>query len=409
LANDYFAQAVVITKGFEHRKAVEERLKAAFATGYENALIRVSPLEMGPPVGWPLKFRISGPDPHQVRQKTFEFTKIIARNPAVSNINYNWNEQSKVIVVDVDQEQARALGLSSSGLANAINAVMSGTTITQLKDSVYLVDIVGRANDAERATLQTLRDLRIAITGGESVPLAQLAKLSYRLEPPLIWRRNRLPTITIQAEVPSNLQPATVNAQLSKDIEAYRATLPPGYDVAIGGATEDSAKSQASIFAVVPLMIVLMVTILMVQLMSFQRLIMVLVTAPLALIGVAAALLLFNKPMGFVAILGILSLAGMVIRNSVILIDKIDTEIADGVEPWTAVIDATAHRLRPILLTAAAAIFAMIPISRSVFWGPMAYAIMGGLAVATLLTLVFLPALYVAWFRIAPDKTAEAS
>lgn len=402
LANDFFAQAVVVTKGFEQRQGVKRRLEKAFATGFEDALVRVSPLELGPPVGWPLKFRVSGPDPDKVRATTFAFTKLIAKNPAVSNVNYNWNEQAKTIAVNVDQERARQLGLSSSQLASAINAVMSGQTITQLKDNIYLVDVVGRANAEERASLQTLRNLTIATPSGQNVPLAQLASLSYRLEPPLIWRRNRLPTITIQADVTGKIQPATVIAQLDKDIKEFQANLPVGYDLALGGSIEDGAKAQRSIFVVVPMMLFVMMTVLMIQLMSFQRLVMVLITAPLALIGVAAALLLFNKPMGFVTILGILSLAGMVIRNSVILIDKIDTEIADGKPAWEGVVNATVHRLRPILLTAVAAIFAMIPISQSVFWGPMAYAVMGGLAVATLLTLVFLPVLYVTWFRIKP-------
>jgi len=404
LTNEYFAQAVVVTKGFEERDAVKKRLEKALSIGFEDALVRVSALELGPPVGWPLKFRVSGPDPDKVRATTFSFTELIAKNPSVSNINYDWNEQSKRIAVNVDQERARQLGLSSSQLASAINAVMSGQTITKLKDDIYLIDIVGRANDKERATLQTLRNLTIAIPSGRNVPLAQIASLSYRTEQSLIWRRNRLPTITIQADIPGGVQPTTVTTQLDKEIKAFQAKLPAGYAVAVGGSTEDGAKAQNSIFAVAPLMLFVMITLLMIQLMSFQRLIIVLITAPLALIGVSAALLIFDKPMGFVTILGILSLAGMVIRNSVILIVKIDSEIAEGHPPWEGVINATVHRLRPILLTAAAAILAMVPISHSVFWGPMAYAVMGGLAVATLLTLVFLPALYVAWFRIKPAQ-----
>jgi len=287
--------------------------------------------------------------------------------------------------------------------------VLSGTTVTEVRDGIYLVDVVARANLDERAQLETLRNLRIETPSGKSVPLAQIASLGYSLEPPLIWRRKRLPTVTIQADVPPGIQPVTVVNQLEAKTSEFRAKLPPGYELAIGGTLEDSAKAQNSIFVVFPLMLFLMLTLLMIQLMSFQRLIIVMLTAPLALIGVAAALLAFNVPMGFVAILGVISLAGMVIRNSVILIVQIDKHIADGEKPWDAIINATEHRLRPILLTAAAAILGMIPIAPTVFWGPMAYAVMGGFIVATLLTLVFLPALYAAWFRIGPPETAPAA
>ena len=308
-----------------------------------------------------------------------------------------------MVRVEVDQNRARALGISSQALSQTINAVLSGTPVTQLRDGIYLIDIVARAVPDERAKLETLRSLMINVPGGRSVPLEQVAKLSYGIEPPMIWRRHRLPTITVQADTRPGVEAATVVSALSSDITAFKSKLPAGYSVVVGGTVEESAKAQASIFAVFPLMIVIMITILMVQLQSFQRLFLVLATAPLALIGVAAALLISRAPMGFVAILGVVSLIGMVIRNSVILIDQIDTEIAAGQHPWSAVIVATEHRLRPILLTAAAAILGMIPIAPTVFWGPMAYAVMGGLVVATLLTLVFLPALYVAWFKIKPE------
>jgi multidrug efflux pump subunit AcrB len=278
-----------------------------------------------------------------------------------------------------------------------------------LRDDIYLIDIVARAIPEERAKLETLRSLMISVSGGRSVPLEQVAKFSYELEPPLIWRRHRLPTVTVQAETALGVEAATVVKALSSEIAAFKAKLPAGYNVVAGGTVEESAKGESSIFAVFPLMILIMITILMVQLQSFQRLFLVLATAPLSLIGVAAALLVSGAPMGFVAILGVISLIGMVIRNSVILIDQIDTEIAAGRHPWNAVIQATEHRLRPILLTAAAAILGMIPIAPTVFWGPMAYAVMGGLVVATLLTLVFLPALYVAWFRIQPAQALHPS
>ena len=407
LANDFFAQAVVMTKGFAVRHKVVQRLEAGLAKGFDDVMVRVSPLELGPPVGWPLKFRVSGPDPVETRAQALAFAQVLGENPNARNVNYDWNEPAKAIRVEVDQDRARMLGISSQQLANNINAVLSGTTITQVRDATYLIDVVARAVPEERATVETLRNLRLDTPNGRSVPLAQIATLSYTLEPPLIWRRQRLPTVTVQADVAPGVEATTVVGQLETAIAAFRAKLPPGYSVTAGGTIEDSAKAQQSIFAVFPLMLFLMATILMIQLMSFQRLALVAMTGPLALIGVALALLVSRAPMGFVAILGIISLIGMVIRNSVILIDQIDQHIAKGEQPWDAVVSATEHRLRPILLTAAAAILGMIPIAPTVFWGPMAYAVMGGLAVATVLTLVFLPALYVAWFRIEPEGSVK--
>jgi len=410
LANDFFAQAVVVTKGFKVRPGAQQRIIAALQRPeFEQVLSRVSPLELGPPVGWPLKFRISGPDPTKVRKLAHDFASLLGNSPNARNINFDWNKPSKVVRVEVDQDRARALGISSQALSQTINAVLSGTNVTQLRDSIYLIDIVARAIPEERAKLETLRSLMLETPGGKSVPLEQVAKLSYGLEPPLIWRRQRVPTVTVQADTTQGVEAATVVRSIAAQISEFKAKLPPGYDVVAGGTVEDSAKAEASIFAVFPVMILLMMTILMVQLQSFQRLFLVLATAPLALIGVAAALLISRAPMGFVAILGVVSLVGMVIRNSVILIDQIETEISHGQHPWNAVIVATQHRLRPILLTAAAAILGMIPIAPTVFWGPMAYAVMGGLVVATLLTLVFLPALYVAWFRVEPAGVPAAA
>jgi multidrug efflux pump subunit AcrB len=408
LANDFFAQGVIVTKGFKVRPAVQQRILAALrGPGFDQVQPRVSSLELGPPVGWPLKFRISGPDPAQVREIAQNFASLLAKTPQARNINFDWNEPSKVVRVQVDQDRARALGISSQALSQTINAILSGTTVTQLRDDIYLIDIVARAIPDERAKLETLRSLMISVAGGRSVPLEQVAELSYDIEPPMIWRRHRMPTVTVQADTAPGLEAATVVRALSSDLASFKSKLPAGYDVVAGGTVEDSAKAEASIFAVFPLMILIMVTILMVQLQSFQRLFLVLATAPLAIIGVAAALLISRAPMGFVAILGVVSLIGMVIRNSVILIDQIDHEIAAGQHPWNAVIVATEHRLRPILLTAAAAILGMVPIAPTVFWGPMAFAVMGGLVVATLLTLVFLPALYVAWFRIKPISAPQ--
>ncbi|MER8975291.1 efflux RND transporter permease subunit [Mesorhizobium sp. M0800] len=409
LANDYFAQAVVVTKGHAVRQAVIDRLDKALSTGFDDVMSRVTPLELGPPVGWPLKFRVSGPDAEQTRAIAQRFAQVLGGNASIRNINYDWNEPAKVIKVEVDQDRARALGISSQQLADTINSILSGSKITQMRDRTWLVDVVARAVPDERANIDSLRTLTISASGGRRVPLEQVASLTYQTEPPLIWRRGRLPTVTVQADVTPGSDATAVVRQLDGPLARFQASLPAGYNVALGGVIEDSAKARASIFVVFPLMLFIMMTVLMVQLMSIQRLVLVLLTAPLALIGVAGALLISGSPMGFVAILGVMSLIGMVIRNSVILISQIDQHIAGGEEPWAAVISATEHRLRPILLTAAAAILGMIPIAPTVFWGPMAYAVMGGLVVATVLTLVFLPTLYVTWFRIkAPAETVPA-
>ncbi len=298
LANDFFAQAVVVTKGYEQRPAVQARLEQALASGFDDVLARVSPLELGPPVGWPIKFRVSGSDPIRTREYAHAFAQAISANANVQNINYDWNELAKVIRIEVDQDRARALGISSQQLSAAVNAMLSGTTVTQLRDATYLIDIVARATAEERATIETLRSLTLATPTGGRVPLAQIATVSYELEPPLIWRRQRLPTVTVQADVTPGIEAATVIGQLAQPIEEFRAQLLPGYAVATGGVTEDSAKSQASIAAGVPLMLFLMATILMVQLMSFQRLALVFLTGPLALIGVVAAFLVSGRTDG---------------------------------------------------------------------------------------------------------------
>ena len=396
-----------MTKSHAVRERVAARLEQAFAKDFDHLMARVTPLELGPPVGWPLKFRVSGADPSRTRELAHSFAQLVGQHPQTRLVNYDWNEPAKVVKVEVDQDRARVLGVTSQQISNTINTILSGTRVTQLRDATYLVDIVARAVPEERASLNTLRELMLPMTGGKSVPLGQVATLSYQLEPPMIWRRQRLPTVTVQADVNPGVEAASVVADMQPAIAQFRSSLPAGYSVVLGGVIEDSAKAQASIFVVFPLMLFLMATILMVQLKSFARLLLVLLTAPLALIGVAGALLLAQAPMGFVAILGVISLAGMVIRNSVILIVQIDDHIEAGDEPWAAVISATEHRVRPILLTAAAAVLGMIPIAPTVFWGPMAYAVMGGLVVATLLTLVVLPALYVTWFQIGAPETRQ--
>jgi multidrug efflux pump subunit AcrB len=400
LANDYFAEAVIVTTGLKEREIVKARLQKALDTEFADLTTRLFPLEMGPPVGWPLQYRVSAPTPEAARAAAFRTAEIIGQNPNTRLINFDWNEPMKSLRVQVDQDKVRQLGVSSASLADALNAVVTGTNVTQVRDSIYLVDVVARAPPSQRASLQTLRDLQVSLNNGKTIPLSQVAAIGYGLQQPVIWRRDLLPTVTIQADTMPGIEAKTVVTQLAPAIAALEKTLPAGTRIEVGGTVEESAKGLRSVVLVFPAMIFLMLLILMVQLQSFQKTFLVISVAPLGLIGVVLALLPTGTPMGFVAILGIIALSGMIIRNSVILIDQIDVDIARGLHPWDAVIDATSHRLRPIALTAAAAILGMIPIAPEVFWGPMAYAIIGGLAIATLLTLLFLPALYVAWFRI---------
>jgi multidrug efflux pump len=404
LPNDFFAQAVIVTKGLQQRERVKAKLEQALADEFPNVVSRVYPLELGPPVGWPLQYRVTGPEPEQVRAIAFRVSEEIGSTPGASNINYNWMEPARTVRIRVDQDQARLLGLSSKDLAQALNTVVSGVSATQVRSGIYLVDVLVRASAEQRMSLTTIRTLQVPLPNGNTVPLSQIASVDYGQEYPTVWRRDRRPTVTVQADVVPGIQAATVVQALAPKITALNASLPSGYHIAAGGTVEESNKAESSVAAVLPLMLILTLTVLMIQLQSFNRLFLVLSVAPLGLIGVVAALLLSDKPLGFVALLGVLALTGMIARNSVILIDQIETEKAHGRHPWDAVVEATAHRFRPILLTASAAILGMIPIAPTIFWGPMAYAIMGGLAVATLLTLVFLPALYVTWFRVQNPK-----
>ena len=406
LPNDNFAQLVVVTKGIEQRERVKTRLEAALASQFPNVVGRVYPLELGPPVGWPIQYRVSGPDADQVHEAAFKLAEIVGAEPGAQNINYNWIEPARTVRLKVDQDKAKLLGLSSQDLAQALNAVVSGVTATEMRSGIYLVDVVIRASADQRMSLSTIRTLQVPLRSGRTVPLSEFATVDYGQEYPIVWRRDRRQTVTLQADVVPGIQAASVVQALAPKLAALNASLPPGCFIGVGGTVEESKKAQDSVVAVLPFMLLLILTVLMVQLQSFNRLFLVLSVAPLGLIGVVAALLLADKPLGFVAMLGVLALTGMIARNSVILIDQIETEKAHGRHPWDAVIEATAHRFRPILLTAAAAILGMIPIAPTIFWGPMAYAIMGGLAGATLLTLVFLPALYVTWFRIkSPERT----
>ncbi len=409
LPNDFFAQAVIVAKDVAGRERLQARLEKKLAESFPAAVTRVSPLGLGPPVGWPVQYRVSGPDITQVRETALELARIMSGGPGLEKVNFDWMEPSRMVRIHVDQDQARLLGLSSQVLAGVLNSVVTGTTVTQLRDGIYLVDVVARATDEQRVSLSTLRTVQVPLPNGRTVPLSQLASFQFEQEFPLIWRRDRVPTLTVQADMAPGGLPEAAVAAIAPAVAKLNASLPAGTHIAVGGTVEESASSQASVMEVVPLMLFLMITFLMIQLQSFSRLFLVLAVVPMALIGVVAGLLIFQRPLGFVAILGILSLIGMIARNAVILIEQIEVERADGRPAWDAVIEASVSRFRPIMLTAVSTVLGMIPIAATIFWGPMAFAIMGGFLVGTVITLIFLPALYVAWFRIkAPSARAEA-
>jgi multidrug efflux pump subunit AcrB len=317
-------------------------------------------------------------------------------------VNFDWSEKTKAVRIEVNQDRARQLGLSSESIAQQLYAIHSGTVVTQLRDNIYLVDVVARATDVDRLSLETLRNLQLTLPSGQSVPLMEVANIGYGLDEAYVWRRDRKPTVTVQADPAPGLEAPTVFKRLAPQIAEIAAKMPPGAFIQSGGTVEKSNQSTSSVLAQAPLMICVVLIVLMVQLQSFSRLALVLSVAPLGFIGVVITLLATGTPFGFIALLGVIALFGMIVRNSVILVDRIEWNHDQGLPTWDAVLEATEHRLRPILLTAAAAILGMIPIMHDVFWGPMAYAIAGGLAGATLLTLLFLPALYVIWFRVKP-------
>ena len=405
LQNPYYAQLVIVSKGFEERAGMMARLQKLLHEEFVGIGTNVQSLEMGPPVGRPIQYRVSGKDIDQVRKHAIDLATLLDANEHIGEMIYDWNEPGKVLRIEIAQDKARQLGLSSEDVANVMNSIVSGAPVTEVNDNIYLVDVVARAVDSERGSPDTLQNLQIVTPSGTSIPLLAFATVRYELEQPLVWRRDRKPTITIKASVNGDIQPTDLVAQLKPKIDEFASQLPVGYEVATGGTVEESGKAQGPIAKVIPLMLFLMATFLMIQLHSVQKLFLVVSVAPLGLIGVVLALVPTGTPMGFVAILGILALAGIIIRNSVILVTQIDEFEAQGFSPWDAVVEATNHRRRPILLTAAAASLGMIPIAREVFWGPMAYAMIGGIIVATLLTLLFLPALYVAWYKIRePQK-----
>lgn len=400
LAATRFAQFVILAKSIEDREKLRTWLIEVMNEDFPFARTRVSRLENGPPVGFPIQLRVSGEHIDEVRAIAREVAAKVRENSHVANVHLNWEEPSKVVYLNIDQERARALGVSSADLSSFLQSSLTGSSVSLFREDNELIEILLRGTVRERQALELLPSLAVPTASGKSVALSQVATLEYGFEEGVIWRRDRLPTVTILGDIYGNEQPATLVKQIMPTLEPIRAALPDGYLLEVGGTVEDSARGQKSVNAGVPLFILVVLTLLMLQLKSMSRTAMVFLTAPLGLIGVTLFLLVFQQPFGFVAMLGTIALSGMIMRNSVILVDQIEQDIAAGQDRWHAIIEATVRRFRPIVLTALAAVLAMIPLSRSVFFGPMAVAIMGGLIVATALTLLFLPALYAAWFRV---------
>ena len=397
-----FAQFVVLAKTIEDRETLRTWLIETLNEQFPALRSRVTRLENGPPVGYPVQFRVTGEHIEDVRALARKVAAKVRENPHVANVHLDWEEPSKVVYLNVDQDRARALGVSTANLSKFLQSSLTGSSVSQYREDNELIEILLRGTLHERTELSLLPSLAVPTDNGRSVALSQIATLEYGFEEGIIWHRNRLPNVTIRADIYGREQPATLVQQIMPTLDPIRAELPDGYLLEVGGTVEDSARGQNSVKAGVPLFIVVVLTLLMLQLRSFSRTAMVFLTAPLGLIGVTLFLLVFRQPFGFVAMLGTIALSGMIMRNSVILVDQIEQDIKAGLEPWQAIIEATVRRFRPIVLTALAAVLAMIPLSRSVFFGPMAVAIMGGLIVATALTLLFLPALYAAWFRVKP-------
>lgn len=410
LPNTNFAEIVIVTKDLEARERVKSRLEQEIANGAVSAArARVDRFVFGPPVGFPVQFRVVGPDPLTVREIAGKVRDVMAENPDVIDAHLDWNEQVKSIRLEVDQDRARALGLTPADVSESLQTLLSGYTVTQYRDGTEQIAVVARAVPEERLDLERLPSLTIASRNGVPVPLSQIARLSYEYEEPILWRRDRDLVLTARADIVDGVQAPDVSNAILPQLAPIIETLPAGYRIETGGSIEESAKANAALAAVFPIMAVVMLAILMIQVQSFSRLALVFVTAPLGVIGAALALLVADRPFGFVALLGLIALAGMIMRNTVILVDQIDSDIAAGHDRYRAIIDATVRRARPVVLTAAAAILGMVPLSTSVFWGPMAITIMGGLFVATILTILVVPALYALWFRVRKDEASLAA
>jgi multidrug efflux pump subunit AcrB len=410
LPNPGFAQVVVKTAGIEQRERVRARLIELFAKdeALPDVNARVTRLEFGPPVGFPVQFRVVGPDKAVVRDIAYKVRDVVRQSPLVRDTQLDWNEQVRSVNVQVDQDKARQLGLASADIQGLVQTALDGAPVTQIRRGEELIDVVVRATPEERKSIGQIGDLQIFSRSGVTVPLSQIARIEPSFEEPVLWRRNRDMALTVRSDLADGVQGPYATEQIRPSLKPIVDSLPAGYRIEEGGAIEESDKANVALFAVFPAMFAVTLLLLMIQLQSFSRMFMVFMTGPLAIIGVVPALLTFQAPFGFVALLGVIALGGMIMRNSIILVDQIDQDIARGVAPWTAIVDATVRRSRPVVLTAAAAVLAMIPLTRSVFWGPMAISIMGGLVVATALTLVFVPALYAAWFRVRRDSAVQA-
>ncbi|RYY81099.1 MAG: efflux RND transporter permease subunit, partial [Comamonadaceae bacterium] len=391
------------------RESLRVKLPALLAEEFPEVRGRVKLLPNGPPVPYPVQFRVVGPDPLALRDRADQVKAAMRQNANMRGVNDNWNESVKVLRLEVDQAKARALGVTSQSIAQASRTILAGTPVGQYREGDKLIDIVLRQPLDERNAITDIGNAYLPTASGKSIPLTQIAKPVFTWEPGVMWRENRDYAITVQGDIVEGLQGATVTNELLPALKKLEGGWPQGYRIEVAGAVEESSKGTSSISAGVPIMLFITFTLLMLQLHSFSRAMLVFITGPMGIAGVAGALLLLNRPFGFVALLGVIALMGMIQRNSVILIDQIEQDRARGVPAWDAIVESAVRRLRPIVLTAAAAVLAMIPLSRSVFWGPMAVAIMGGLIVATVLTLLALPAMYAAWFRVHRDEPAPAS
>ena len=406
------SQFIVLPKDLKVRESLRLKLPALLAHEFPEVRGRIKLLPNGPPVPYPVQFRVMGIDPLVLRERADEVKAVMRDSPNTRGTNDNWNESVKVLRLEVDQSKARALGVTSQSIAQASRTILSGSNVGQFREGDKLIDIVLRQPQDERDAITDLGNAYLPTTSGKSIPLTQIAKPMFTWEPGVMWRENRDYAITVQSDIVEGLQGATVTNELLPALKAIEAKWQKsgmgGYRIEVAGAVAESSKGSGSIAAGIPIMLFLTFTLLMLQLHSFSRAMLVFLTGPLGIAGVAGALLLLGRPFGFVALLGVIALMGMIQRNSVILIDQIEQDRAAGIAAWDAIVESAVRRLRPIVLTAAAAVLAMIPLSRSVFWGPMAVAIMGGLIVATVLTLLALPAMYAAWFRVKREPPALA-
>ncbi len=410
LPNESFAELVIVTKDVEARERVKARLEEAAHQGHlSQARVRVDRFNFGPPVGFPVQFRVIGPDAATVRDIAYRVLEVAKANRNLIDPHLDWNEQTPYLKLVIDQDRARALGLTPQDVAQSLGMLINGTQITTVRDGVEKVGVVARAVASERLDLSRISDLTITSRNGVPVPVSQIAKVEYAHEEPILWRRNRDMAITVRGDVVEGVQAPDVTNAIWPQLKEIRDSLQPAYRIEIGGAVEESAKGNASIFILFPVMVVIMLGLLMIQLQSFPRLVLVFLTAPLGIIGASLGLNVGHQPFGFVALLGLIALAGMIMRNTVILVDQIESDVAHGLTRREAIVEATVRRARPVVLTALAAILAMIPLARSAFWSPMAITIMGGLFVATFLTLFYLPGLYALWFRKTLDDAGPGA